>query len=834
VGADVGAGRKQASLRAVVGGCLTLLVLLHGTSVVAGEEKRADPEQRSEASPRGATEGEQDLEGRRDVAEQARRDGRVRAILELDVDFSPEGAMRASEARDQRASIARQQRSVKRELRGTGARATGEYRTVPYLAMELTEQSVERLRTSTRVTRVMLDEVSEPALADSGPLIQADDMHAAGFTGQGRMVAILDTGVESSHEFFGGRVVEEACYSADSTQSSSLCPGGATESTSPGSGEPCVGLPGCEHGTHVAGIAAGSGPSSSGVAPGSHLMAVQVFSEHSCGGEPCALSWTSDQIKALERVYELRDDHDIASVNMSLSSERHTVACDADPRKAIIDQLRSVDIATVVSAGNNGWSDAVGAPACVSSAISVGSTTKQDAVSGFSNSHPTLVDLYAPGDLIESAVTSGEFGFMSGTSMAAPQVAGAWAALRHAAPQATVNEVLGDLRSTGVPITDDRVADANQHHSHPRVRVDDARVGGASLIVTKDGSGLGSVTSDPAGIDCGATCIYSFDTGTQVTLSATPSPGHEFVGWSGGGCSGAGPCTLDIDGTITVTASFAFDSNSSFADATVIDALPFAHVQATSGAELESGEPLPTCDSSTGATVWFRHTASETTTLIADTFGSDFDTVLQVYRGQELHDLEPLGCDWGADHPYHDSHVEFVAEAGETYYMQLGGAHGQTGQLSFNLDGESEVPAGDQWGFVPVTPCAVFDSRFGSDGWDGPVVGGEARVATVVGSVPASQGGGSCEAPPESAVGVVLNLVAASPVASGNLRLAAAGSVPAGGVLNFVSGVSNSNAVPVEVDEAGQVVVEANAPGGPATDVRGVVLGYYVPSQDGG
>jgi hypothetical protein len=78
-----------------------------------------------------------------------------------------------------------------------------------------------------------------------------------------------------------------------------------------------------------------------------------------------------------------------------------------------------------------------------------------------------------------------------------------------------------------------------------------------SLTVSKSGTGSGGVTSSPAGIDCGATCSDSFAAGTQVTLSATADSGSTFVGWSGGGCSGTGVCTVTLNSDTTVTAAFA-------------------------------------------------------------------------------------------------------------------------------------------------------------------------------------------------------------------------------------------------------------------------------------
>ena len=77
-----------------------------------------------------------------------------------------------------------------------------------------------------------------------------------------------------------------------------------------------------------------------------------------------------------------------------------------------------------------------------------------------------------------------------------------------------------------------------------------------TLSVVSKGSGSGSVTSDPGGIDCGGTCSASFDDGTQVTLTATPDTGSTFTGWSGGGCSGTGACQITLSQSASVTATF--------------------------------------------------------------------------------------------------------------------------------------------------------------------------------------------------------------------------------------------------------------------------------------
>lgn len=79
---------------------------------------------------------------------------------------------------------------------------------------------------------------------------------------------------------------------------------------------------------------------------------------------------------------------------------------------------------------------------------------------------------------------------------------------------------------------------------------------GYLLTVSKTGTGTGTVTGAPAGISCGSTCSYVYNPGTTVTLTAVPSGGSTFTGWSGGGCSGTGSCVVTMSTAQTVTANF--------------------------------------------------------------------------------------------------------------------------------------------------------------------------------------------------------------------------------------------------------------------------------------
>jgi hypothetical protein len=78
-----------------------------------------------------------------------------------------------------------------------------------------------------------------------------------------------------------------------------------------------------------------------------------------------------------------------------------------------------------------------------------------------------------------------------------------------------------------------------------------------TLSVLRRGSGTGTVTSSPAGIDCGASCAGAYNQGTAITLIATPSAGSRFAGWSGAGCSGTATCQVTLNSDQTVTANFA-------------------------------------------------------------------------------------------------------------------------------------------------------------------------------------------------------------------------------------------------------------------------------------
>lgn len=345
------------------------------------------------------------------------------------------------------------------------------YDTLPLVTLRVDNAGLQELNTKPGVISVTEDVPVAPTLNESTVKIGSDKTAAAGKTGTGTTVAILDTGVAAKHPFLTGRVKTEACFSVndESYGSTSLCPNGTTQQEGPGSADaetgPCATMgAACSHGTHVAGIAAGNGTGISGaptrgVAPGADIIAVQVFSKLNsdaycgAGNSPCVLSFTSSQIKGLEKVHALKKaGTNIVAANMSLGGQRWTTACATDPRKMIIDNLLTEGVATVIAAGNNGFTDAVNAPGCVSSAITVGSTTDDDQLSTFTNRGP-LLDLLAPGTAIVSSVPGNTYGSKNGTSMAAPHVTGALAVLRQTYPDKPIGELETILETSGQTVT---------------------------------------------------------------------------------------------------------------------------------------------------------------------------------------------------------------------------------------------------------------------------------------------------------------------------------------------------------------------------------------------
>lgn len=346
------------------------------------------------------------------------------------------------------------------------------YGYVPALAVEVTALGLERLAASPRVRSIRLDGLnravesasiekeSSTRLPQSTPQIGATEAWARGYDGRGWYVAILDTGVLTSHEMFQGKNIVEACFSttgcSDGDCSTTLCPNGQAEMFGAGAAAPG----GVWHGTHCAGIAVGDNQDpdenepTAGVAPGADLIAIQVFSNFN--GEYYA--WDGDIIAGLDYVYGIRGTHRVAACNLSLGSDAlYSSACDSTVPEAtqIVEALHAAGVATTVATGNSYSCSSISWPACIEKAVAVGAATKMDTFANMSNWHPTLQDLFAPGISINSAMSYGveSYAAKGGTSMAAPHAAGAFAVLKQASQgQAGVEDVLAALRGSDVSI----------------------------------------------------------------------------------------------------------------------------------------------------------------------------------------------------------------------------------------------------------------------------------------------------------------------------------------------------------------------------------------------
>lgn len=122
--------------------------------------------------------------------------------------------------------------------------------------------------------------------------------------------------------------------------------------------------------------------------------------------------------------------------------------------------------------------------------------------------------------------------------------------------------------------------------------------------------------------------------------------------------------------------------NDAFAARTTVAAIPYDDAQSTLEATTEPGEPTSQCGPA-GRSVWYQFTPVTDLVLRADTLGSDFDTVLAVWRGADLASLDAVACSDDVISP--QSIVVFAAEAGTTYVIQAGGYVDSAGALSFHL-----------------------------------------------------------------------------------------------------------------------------------------------------
>jgi subtilisin family serine protease len=284
------------------------------------------------------------------------------------------------------------------------------------------------------VQRIMLDGPVRASLDRSVPQIGAPSAWSAGLTGKGVTVAVVDSGIDVTHPDLADAVIA----SQDFTGSSS----GPDDQYG--------------HGTHVASIVTGSGAGHrrgySGVAPDATLLNAKVLDDDGLGSESTIIAGM-----------EWAATHGAKVVNVSLGMDFN--ADGTDLMSATVDRLTARTGALfVVAAGNNGPTNGtIGSPAAAESALTVGAVDAEDRLAAFSARGPRYhddgvkPDITAPGVGIVAALNhgpvEGPYIARSGTSMAAPHVAGAAAILAGKHPSWTAAQLKAVLMGTAVPNT---------------------------------------------------------------------------------------------------------------------------------------------------------------------------------------------------------------------------------------------------------------------------------------------------------------------------------------------------------------------------------------------
>ncbi|MFI5793289.1 S8 family serine peptidase [Streptomyces sp. NPDC051677] len=295
---------------------------------------------------------------------------------------------------------------------------------------ELWEAVTNGDRAAVGVAHVWLDGIRRASLDRSVPQIGAPKAWAAGYDGKGVRIAVLDTGIDTTHPDLKGQVVEEKNFSTAADAKDRF-----------------------GHGTHVASTAAGTGAKSAGkykgVAPGAKLLNAKVLNDEGEGEDSsiiAGMDWAAQQ------------GADI--VNVSLGGPD---APGADPMEAEVNKLSAEKgILFTIAAGNSG-PESLGSPGAADAALTVGAVDGRDRLAEFSSTGPRVgdgaikPDVTAPGVDITAASAHGSFlareegekppGYLtlSGTSMAAPHVAGAAAILKQRHPTWTYTQLKGAL-----------------------------------------------------------------------------------------------------------------------------------------------------------------------------------------------------------------------------------------------------------------------------------------------------------------------------------------------------------------------------------------------------
>ncbi|WP_437075293.1 S8 family peptidase [Streptomyces sp. enrichment culture] len=300
-------------------------------------------------------------------------------------------------------------------------------------APELWDAVTNGDKTAAGIAHVWLDGVRRVTLDTSVKQIGAPTAWAAGYDGKGVKIAVLDTGVDTTHPDLKTQVVASKNFTPAATVADKF-----------------------GHGTHVASIAAGTGAKSGGkykgVAPGATILNGKVLDDTGNGDD-------SGILAGIE--WAAAEGADV--VNLSLGGPDGP---GVDPLEAAVDKLSAEKgILFAIAAGNSG-PESVGSPGSADSALTVGAVDSADKLAGFSSTGPRVgdgaikPDVTAPGVAITAASAKGSLiaqevgespaGYLTidGTSMATPHVAGAAAILKQQHPDWTYAEIKGALTAS--------------------------------------------------------------------------------------------------------------------------------------------------------------------------------------------------------------------------------------------------------------------------------------------------------------------------------------------------------------------------------------------------
>jgi hypothetical protein len=352
-----------------------------------------------------------------------------------------------------RSEVMQRRARVMSSASSAGVSVERTYASVPAFTAVTDAAGAGRLAGHPDVLAVTPEVEVRAALAEAVALINADDVQTGlGFTGEGVVVAVLDTGIDDDHPLLSDDVVFQQCFLADGS-----CPGGSTTGASADDGS--------GHGTHVTGIITSNGPPV-GVAPDAQVEAYKVLNDNGIGA-------FSDVLAAYDAILTAHPEVDIINMSLSDGGAHDAGTCqDIIPAfTATILTARSAGITSFAASGNGGSKTGLGYPACLNEVVAVGAvydadnggvftvscfdeTTAADQVGCWSQSNEAL-DLLAPGSVITSTIPGGGQLPASGTSMASPAAAGAAALLLSAEPGLTPLEVETRLKDEGTPVLDD-------------------------------------------------------------------------------------------------------------------------------------------------------------------------------------------------------------------------------------------------------------------------------------------------------------------------------------------------------------------------------------------